>query len=392
MFLKLVPETLSETGSPKFNDISVASQQAEPMSDYDHSTVLVQFRSGLSDGDRDRVIAGFDGAIQRRFRLIPGRAEVRVGTRVGDALSVFRASKDVIVAEPNYRFQVADVPNDPSFSKQWSLESPTAVHIDATRAWGLHKGSHSLKIAVLDTGIDRTHPEFSDNIWSNPLEVAGDGIDNDANGYIDGTNGWDFTLNAPGVNRSNGDNDPTDGHGHGTHVSGIIAAQGNNATGVTGICWDAAIVPLKVAGNDGSGLTSWMIAAVEYCVRNGIPVANASIGGANYSGYCKAAIDAAGIQGYLLFVAAAGNNGSDNDGTPFYPETYDCPNIVSMASITSSGAMSSFSNRGIASVDIAAPGSSITSTYPLGKSVSGYTTLSGTSMAAPMVAAVAGLL
>jgi len=186
--------------------------------------------------------------------------------------SAYYASKDVIAAEPNHRFQVADVLNDPSFSKQWSLESPTAVHIDATRAWGLYKGSHSLKIPVLDTGIDRTHPEFSDNIWSNPLKVAGDGIDNDANG-------WDFTINALGVIRSNGDNDPTDGHGHSTHVSGIIAAQGNNATGVTGICWDAVILPLKIAGNDGRDLTSWMIAAVEYCVRNGIPVANASIGG-----------------------------------------------------------------------------------------------------------------
>ena len=377
---------------PQARSIANARLGAEPVADYDLSTVLVQFKTGLSDRDRDRVIAGFDGAIQRKFTLVPGLAEVRVGTSVGDALSVLRASKDVIAAEPNYKFQVADVPNDPSFSKQWALESQTAVHIDATRAWGLRKGTHSLRIAVLDTGIDRTHPEFVDNLWNNPLEIAGDGIDNDANGYIDDTSGWDFTFSLPGTVRSNGDNNPTDGHGHGTHVSGIIAAQGNNATGVTGICWDAAIVPLKVVGDDGTGFTSWMIAAIEYCVRNNISVANASIGGASYSGFCKAAIDAAGIQGNLLFVAAAGNNGTDNDSTPFYPATYDCANIVSVASTTSSGAISSFSNRGIASVDIAAPGSSITSTYPQAKAASGYLTQSGTSMAAPMVTAVAALL
>ena len=377
----------ADVRGPQARSIANARLGGEPVADYDLSTVLVQFKTGLSDRDRDRVVAGFDGAIQRKFTLVPGLAEVRVGTSVGDALSVLRASKDVIAAEPNYKFQVADVPNDPSFSKQWSLDA-----INAVPAWGVRKGTHSLKIAVLDTGIDRTHPEFADNIWSNPREIAGDGIDNDANGYIDDTNGWDFTYNAPGTVRSNGDNDPTDGHGHGTHVSGIIAAQGNNTTGMTGICWDAAIVPLKVVGDDGTGFTSWMIAAVEYCVRNGIPVANASIGGASYSGFCKAAIDAAGTQGNLLFVAAAGNNGTDNDSTPFYPATYDCPNIVSVASTTSSGAISSFSNRGITSVDIAAPGSSITSTYPTGKSASGYISLSGTSMAAPMVAAVAALL
>ena len=377
---------------PSRNNIIATRQQSEYLAEYDTSTVLVQFKTSLSDVERNRIVADFDGAILRKFTLVPGLAEVHVGTTVGDALSVLRASKDVIAAEPNYRFHVADVPNDPSFSKQWALDSPTAVHIDATRAWALRKGTHTLQIAVLDTGIDRTHPEFADNIWTNPREVAGDGIDNDANGYIDDTNGWDFTYTAPGTVRFNGDNNPADGHGHGTHVSGIIAAQGNNGIGVSGICWDAAIVPLKVVGDDGSGFTSWMIDAIEYCVHNGISVANASIGGASYSSFCKATIDAAGLQGNLLFVAAAGNNGTDNDTTPFYPASYDSANIVSVASTTSTGALSSFSNRGLLNVDIAAPGSSITSTYPQAKVASGYTTLSGTSMATPMVTAVAALL
>jgi len=377
---------------PSVRNIVTSRQQAEHLAEYDASTVLVQFKTSLSDVERNRIVADFDGAIVRKFTLVPGLAEVHVGTSVGDALSVLYASKDVIAAEPNYRFHVADVPNDPSFSKQWALDSPTAVHIDATRAWALGKGTHTLRIAVLDTGIDKSHPEFADNIWTNPLEVAGDGIDNDANGYIDDTNGWDFTYTAPGTERFNGDNNPADGHGHGTHVSGIIAAQGNNAIGVSGICWDAAIVPLKVVGDDGSGFTSWMIDAIEYCVRNGISVANASIGGASYSSFCKATIDAAGLQGNLLFVTAAGNNGTDNDVTPFYPASYESPNIVSVASTTSTGSLSSFSNRGLLSVDIAAPGSSITSTYPQAKVSSGYTTLSGTSMATPMVTAVAALL
>ena len=367
-------------------------QEAVQLSEYDASTVLVQFKPGLSDTNRDQLLANFDGALVRKFSILPGLAEVTVGTSVGDALSTLRASNAVISAEPNYRLHVADVPNDPSYSKQWALDSDTAIHIDARRAWGLRKGLHSLKIAVLDTGIDKTHPEFGDNIWTNPREIAGDGIDNDANGYIDDTNGWDFTYTAPGLMRSNGDNDPADGHGHGTHVAGIIAAQGNNEIGVTGVCWDAGIVPLKVVGDDGTGLTSWLIAAIEYSVRNGIPIANASIGGAKYSGFCMAAIANAGVQGNLLLVAAAGNNGTDNDVTPFYPASYDLPNIVSVASTTSSGAMSSFSNRGLVSVDIAAPGSSITSTYPQSKIASGYATLSGTSMAAPMVTGVATLL
>ena len=372
--------------------VSALRKNIEEQSEYDASTVLVQFKPGLSDANRDQLLDNFDGALVRKFSILPGLAEVRVGTSVGDALSKLLASKDVITAEPNFRLHVAEVPNDASFSNQWALDSDTAIHIDVVRAWGIRRGLHSLRIAVLDTGIDQTHPEFSDNIWTNPREIAGDGIDNDANGYIDDTNGWDFTYTSPGTVRSNGDNNPADGHGHGTHVSGIIAAQGNNAIGVTGICWDAAIVPLKIIGDDGSGFTSWMIAAIEYCARNGISIANASIGGASYSGFCKAAIDAAGAQNNLLLVAAAGNNGTDNDAKPFYPASYDSPNVLSVASTTSSGAMSSFSNRGIVSVDIAAPGSSITSTYPQVKIASGYATLSGTSMAAPIVTAVAALL
>ena len=374
------------------DQVSALRQEAVQQSEYDASTVLVQFKAGLSDTNRDQLLADFDGALVRKFSIISGLTEVRVGTSVGDALNKLRASKDVITAEPNFRLHVAEVPNDANFSKQWALDSVSGIHIDAVRAWGLRKGLHSLRIAVLDTGIDQTHPEFSDNIWTNPREIAGDGIDNDANGYIDDTNGWDFTYTSPGLLRSNGDNNPADGHGHGTHVSGIIAAQGNNAIGVTGICWDAAIVPLKIIGDDGSGFTSWMIAAIEYCARNRISIANASIGGASYSGFCKAAIDAAGAQSSLLLVAAAGNNGTDNDTKPFYPASYDSPNVLSVASTTPTGAISSFSNRGIVSVDIAAPGSSITSTYPQGKNASGYTTLSGTSMAAPMVTAVAALL
>ena len=372
--------------------VSALRKNIEEQSEYDASTVLVQFKPGLSDTNRDCLLAEFDGGLVRKFSILPGLAVVTVGTSVGDALSKLLASKDVITAEPNFRLHVAEVPNDASFSNQWALDSDTAIHIDVVRAWGIRRGLHSLRIAVLDTGIDQTHPEFSDNIWTNPREIAGDGIDNDANGYIDDTNGWDFTYTSPGTVRSNGDNNPADGHGHGTHVSGIIAAQGNNAIGVTGICWDAAIVPLKIIGDDGSGFTSWMIAAIEYCARNGISIANASIGGASYSGFCKAAIDAAGAQTNLLLVAAAGNNGIDNDAKPFYPASYDSPNVLSVASTTSSGAVSSFSNRGLVSVDIAAPGSSITSTYPQAKNASGYATLSGTSMAAPMVTAVAALL
>ncbi|MDJ0526250.1 MAG: S8 family serine peptidase, partial [Microcystis sp. M53600_WE12] len=209
-------------------------------------------------------------------------------------------------------------------------------------------------------------------------EIAGDGIDNDGNGYIDDIRGWDFAYN---------DNNPSDVDGHGTHVSGTIAGKGNNGVGVTGVAWNAKIMPLKFLNDQGSGSTSNAILAINYATAKGVKLTNNSWGGGGYSQALYDAINAAGQAG-ALFIAAAGNDAKNTDTSPSYPASYNLANIISVASTTRTDALSSFSNYGLTSVDLGAPGSEIYSLAPGG----GYATLSGTSMASPHVAGAAALL
>ncbi|MFM6602958.1 MAG: S8 family serine peptidase, partial [Microcystis panniformis] len=250
--------------------------------------------------------------------------------------------------------------------------------IDAPEAWDIQTGNPNLVIGVIDTGVDYNHPDLASNIWTNPGEIAGDGIDNDGNGYIDDIHGWDFAYN---------DNDPSDVHGHGTHISGTIAGKGNNGVGVTGVAWNAKIMPLKFLNDQGSGSTSNAILAINYATAKGVKLTNNSWGGGVYSQALYDAINAAGQAG-ALFIAAAGNDAKNTDTSPSYPASYDLPNIISVASTTRTDALSSFSNYGLTSVDLGAPGSDIYSLAPGG----GYATLSGTSMASPHVTGAAALL
>jgi len=287
-------------------------------------------------------------------------------------------------SELDYIITTALFPNDTNFSQLWGLHNTGQAgglidaDIDAPEAWDYRTGNDSMVIAVIDTGVAYNHPELAGNIYLNTAEVAGDGIDNDANGYIDDIRGWDFAYN---------DNDPMDVHGHGTHVAGTIAARGNNSLGVTGVMWNAKIMPIKFLNNSGSGLLSNAILAINYATNQGVKITNNSWGGGPYSQALYNTIQAAGQAG-ALFVAAAGNAGANADINPMYPAAYNLANIISVASTTRTDSLSGFSNYGAVSVDLGAPGSDIYSTMP-GNS---YGWMSGTSMAAPHVAGAAGLL
>jgi len=256
------------------------------------------------------------------------------------------AQKDLGTITPQ-----ATTPNDPGYSQLWGINNTgqsggTAdADIDAPEAWDIQKGDPNLVIGVIDTGVDYNHPDLVGNIWQNPGEIAGDGIDNDYNGYIDDIRGWDFADN---------DNNPMDVNGHGTHVSGTIAGKGNNGVGVTGVAWNAKIMPLKFFSDSGPGYTSNAILAINYATAKGVKLTNNSWGSFGNSQALSDAINTAGQQG-ALFVAAAGNSSLNTDTTAYYPASYDLSNIISVASTTRTDGLSSFSNYGATTVDLGAP-------------------------------------
>ena len=341
--------------------------------DYASSHVLVRFAPGAAAVKREEARAAAGVVLDYAYTIVPGleRLALRPGRTVEEVVAALERNPNVVYAEPDYVVHASLTPNDPSYGNLWGM-----TNIKAATAWNTTTGDGTLMVAVIDTGIDRSHPDLQGNLWQNPGESA-NGLDDDGNGYVDDLHGWDFAY---------GDNDPSDVQGHGTHVAGTIGARGNNGVGVAGVNWQVKLVALKFLNDSGSGSTSNAIKAVQYAASKGIRVSNNSWGGGGYSQSLYDAIDASKSVGHL-FVAAAGNSNVNTDLTPHYPSSYDLDNVVSVASITSSDARSSFSNYGATSVDIGAPGSSIYSTVP-----GGYGTMSGTSMATPHVAGAAALL
>jgi subtilisin family serine protease len=253
--------------------------------------------------------------------------------------------------------------------------------IGALLAWGKTQGSDKVVVAVLDSGVDYTHQDLVANMWSRPDAVPE--YTDDELGRIDDIHGFDADADA---------GDPMDDNGHGTHCAGVIGAEGDNGIGIAGINWNVSIMPLKFLGRGGFGSTANAIKAINYAIDRkqhgvNVRVINASWGSTSYSRALEDAIRAAGEQG-ILFVAAAGNSSTDNDKRAHYPSNYDLPNVISVAALDRTDSMASFSNYGVKTVHIAAPGREIVSTW-LGNA---FREASGTSMAAPHVAGVAALV
>jgi subtilisin family serine protease/subtilisin-like proprotein convertase family protein len=302
----------------------------------------------------------------------------------------FSHHPDIKYFEPNSVVSIDAIPNDDRFGDLWGLHNtgqtggtPDA-DIDAPEAWEIATGSHESIVAVIDTGIDYTHTDLAANIWTNPGEIAGNGLDDDGNGFVDDVHGYDFVNN---------DGDPMDDHFHGTHCAGTIAGVGNNADGVSGVNWSGSVMGLKFLNAAGDGYTAGAISAINYATMMrtvygvNIQVTSNSWGGGPYSNALRDAIEASGDAG-MLFVAAAGNSGSDTDIRAHYPSSYELDNIISVAATDHNDQLANFSNYGLSSVDVAAPGVNILSTVPNND----YRRLNGTSMATPHVSGVAALI
>ena len=350
--------------------------------------VIVKYRSSATVAAGAQLHAAVGAEIIKRLSIINADV-VRVppGWAVDETVQWYQGQAGVEYAEPDYlQFPIegrapATTPDDPRYGEQYGLNNTgqtggTAdADIDAPEAWDITTGSSTIIVGVIDTGADPAHPDLAANVWVNTGEIPDNGIDD--------INGWDF------ANNDNSVYDPASGEIHGTHVSGTVGAAGSNAEGVTGVAWQVRLMFLKFLGAQG-GTTSDAISAIQYAVANGATLTTNSWGGGGFSQALQDAIEASGNAG-MLFIAAAGNDGLDNDANPSYPASYPLDNIISVAATDHSDGLASFSNYGLTSVDLAAPGVNILSTWPTGEPIL-YNSISGTSMATPHVAGVAVLV
>jgi subtilisin family serine protease len=366
--------------------------------------VLVQFRRGMTEVAKDDALRGmearFDTEVKSGRDRSDGNGDLDLvklppGLAVADAVRALAARGDVDYVEPNWVYRHQVVSNDALYTNGslWGMygdaSSPAnAFGSQAAEAWARGADCGNVVVGIIDEGVMITHPDLAPNIWTNPGEIPGNGIDDDGNGFIDDTNGWDFAGN----NRTVYDGTADD---HGTHVAGTIGAVGGNAAGVAGVCWSVKMIPVKFLGANG-GTTANAIRAIDYLIdlkrrhNLNLVATNNSWGGGGFSQALADAIERANAAG-ILFVAAAGNNASNNDAVANFPSNYTSTNVIAVASITSTGALSSFSNFGASTVDIGAPGSAIWSTVPGRRNSATYASYSGTSMATPHVTGAAAL-
>jgi subtilisin family serine protease len=319
---------------------------------YAADEAIVQIAAGTDLGD---YLALLRAAGVTSVEALGGGTELwRLGASFEMAYEAIGTDSAFDIFQPNYTITLADFtvtgsaggepaaerfPNDPSFGSTYGM-----ARINAPAAWDITTGG-AVKVAVIDTGVDYTHPDLAANMWVNPGEAL-NGIDDDGNGFVDDIRGWDFVNN---------DNNPADDHNHGTHVSGTIAAVGNNGIGVAGVAWSGQIMPIKFLSAAGTGSTDNAIKAVNYAAMIGAKVINASWGGAGFN----AALQNAIANSNALFVAAAGNGGFDgigdnNDFIPHYPSSYTSANIISVAATDINDNRANFSNFGASSVDLGA--------------------------------------
>ncbi|MCH8966097.1 MAG: S8 family serine peptidase [Planctomycetes bacterium] len=364
----------------------------QPAPSFHPTRLLVRFKHGTSPGAREAAHrTASSRRILKEYRVVEGLQLVEVaGADLETALANYRNDPNVLYAEPDYRVEFATMPNDPFFEFQWGLLNTgqtiggqvgvVGADIRATQAWEIHTGDPDLRIAVIDTGIDYNHPDLLANIWTNPGEIPGNGIDDDGNGWIDDVHGYDT---------GDGDGDPLDANGHGTNVAGIIGAVGNNGRGVAGVNWRCRLVALKFSQSDGNAFISAAIEAIQYVVDNDIKLSNNSWGFAgSFSQALYDSIASLEAIGHL-FVNAAGNSfGRDIDIAPFYPGSFDLSHMIVVAATGGDDILAFFSSIGPISVDLAAPGFDTLSTEP--DVTYGFRT--GTSMACAHVTGVAALL
>jgi subtilisin family serine protease len=365
----------------------------------DPTSMLVRFEPDVTDEQIALMMDVLGVRVIQRMPLVDGLYHVAIDRDLHQSLdeaSLFAQWTGLIqYAEPDDLYHLGATPNDTNHGLLWGLNNTgqtvnrdrgTAnADIDANLAWDVWTGSSSFVVGMADSGILRTHVDLAGNIWTNPGEVAGNGIDDDGNGYVDDTWGWDFFNN---------DNNPTDDNGHGTHTAGTVGAVGNNGIGVTGVCWNVKLAALKIGSASGSISVTAAVNAINYCVGKGIKVSNHSWGGGASNTSLNNAISAARSAGHLI-IAAAGNGGFDgrgdnNDSIPQYPASYAQDNIIAVAALDNDNRLATFSNYGATSVDIGAPGVTIASTY--NSSTTSYVYLNGTSMATPHVTGVVALV
>lgn len=392
------------TGSTQNEKSAWKIQQKEGEKNYDLSTILVKFKEGVTkkqrnglasmaggkfkDKDEDGVDDRYEHILSGRLALIKLKGE-KGKDLASQALRALQNHPLIEYAEYNYQQYIDLTPNDPRFDELWGLDNTGQTggtfdaDIDAPEAWNISTGSSEIVVGVIDTGIDYNHEDLADNMWSNPSEIPGNGIDDDGNGYVDDMHG---------INSITESGDPMDDHNHGTHCSGTIGAVGENDKGVVGVNWTVRIAGMKFLNSNGSGWTDDAIECINYAValKNSgvnIRVLSNSWGGGGYNEALKEAIEAANSVD-ILFVAAAGNTSRNDDTSPHYPSSYTNANILAVASTDHNDNLSSFSCYGPTSVDLGAPGSSILSTIRNNS----YGTSSGTSMATPHVSGAAALL
>jgi subtilisin family serine protease len=384
--------------------------------------VIVRFRPGTSRAAIERIAEGLNDRLLDRFEFIDNQAVIadEDGLAPETVAAEYRGLPEVEYAEPNSVIELdptgnaADFeeaargddhddgddppvvrhpgdggmePNDPLFKEQWSLlntgqrAGKSGADVCATRAWTKTKGSRKIVVAVIDTGVDYTHQDLRSNIWTRPASLAP--YSDEDLGDFDDRHGFDASDN---------DGDPMDDNGHGTHCAGIIGAEGDNSDGIAGVNWEVEIMPLKFLGRNGSGTTKDAIECINYVVARkkagvDVRIISASWGSTARSRALGDAIKRAGDEG-ILFIAAAGNSSTNNDTRPHYPSNYDLPNVLSVAALTRNDVLARFSNYGVKTVHIAAPGAEIMSTWPGNQ----YEEHSGTSMATPVVSGVAALI
>lgn len=352
------------------------SAQADANAPHRQGELLVRFRGGVSSRDKETILAANGARKKKDLQGESGieRLELPAGRDARTAALQLLMNPQVEFAEPNFVIAKDDVvPNDVQFKDQWALRNTGqsggqfGSDVNAAAAWSTTTGSRSTVIAIIDSGIDFTHPDLVNNQWINPAPSASGDL-----------HGWDFVANSAEIK---------DEQGHGTAVAGIIAAEGNNSVGITGVMWRASLMSLRVLDNTGTGDVADAVEAIDYAVTHGAQVINLSWGTSGESVSLRDALERA-MRRNVVVVCSAGNNGRDLANGAYYPASFGLRNLISVAATDNFDRLSSWSNWSAKDVTVAAPGTNILTTQMGG----GYWNVTGTSASAPIVTGIAGLL